>query len=126
VLVDSSAWVHHFRAPDPLIEAMLARMLVRGHPDVVGELAMGRNPEASRCRDAVLDLPSIDLVERSMVRALVAHHGMNGQGIGWIDAGLIAACLQSSYPVAIYTHDRAMIRVARTVGITTIELPPPG
>lgn len=125
VLVDSNVWVRHFRSPDPLVEALLVRMLVRGHPDVIGELAMGRDPEASLCRDAVLELPSVDPVDRATLCGLVARYGMNGQGIGWVDAGLIAACLQSDDPMAIYTNDRAMIQVARAVGVSTIDTSPP-
>ena len=125
ILVDSSAWVHHFRLRDACIDAMLARVMVRAHPDVVGELAMGRDPEAALCRDAVIGLPTAEPVDRFALLGIVDEHAMNGVGIGWVDAGLLATCMRSPEPLAIYTRDRAMSRVARSVGIPVVDPDPP-
>jgi hypothetical protein len=120
VLVDSSAWMRHFRAPDMLLNALLLQGKVRGHPDVAGELAMGRDPGAAECRDEVLALRSLQPVDRGRILELVSALAMNGSGIGWVDAGLIAACLESQAPVAIYTHDVRMGRAARRVGVPVV------
>ena len=120
VLVDSSAWLRHLRARDPLLEALLLRSVVRGHADIAGEIAMGRDPEASEFRDEVLALPSLAPVDRMHLLQLVSSHAMNGTGIGWIDAGLIGACLESAVPVWLYTFDRRMARVAVTLGIRVL------
>lgn len=121
ILVDSSAWVHHFRSHDSFIDAMLSRAMARTHPDVVGELAMGRNPEAALCRNAVIGLPAVEPVDRFVLLGVVDGHAMNGVGIGWVDAGLLAACMRSPEPLAIYTRDRAMSRVARSLGIPVVD-----
>ena len=119
MLIDTSAWIRHFRAPDPFIDSALASLIELGHPDVVGELAMGTDPDAAIARDAVRSLPSLDSVSADRTLELVQSAGMNGHGIGWTDACLLAACIDSVSPIAIYTLDRRMDRVARRAGIVS-------
>jgi hypothetical protein len=102
---------------------MLARTMVLVHPDVVGELSMGCDPEATLGREAVQELPAVLPVGRDAVLDFVIERRMNCNGIGWVDAGLIAACTQGARPIGLYTGDRPMARVARSVGVLVIDAP---
>ncbi|UZR27926.1 type II toxin-antitoxin system VapC family toxin [Methylococcus mesophilus] len=41
ILVDTSIWIDHFRAGDPLLAELLNDRRVLAHPFVAGELACG-------------------------------------------------------------------------------------
>ena len=41
ILVDTSVWIDHLRSDDATLARLLSTGLVLGHPEVVGELALG-------------------------------------------------------------------------------------
>jgi hypothetical protein len=124
ILVDSSAWIRHIRYGDAIVDRALAEGVAIGHLDVAGEIAMGTGDHAGRFRDIILQLALIEPVERSELFALVVSMQMNGRGVGWIDAGIIAACLRSNPPTPLYTRDRRMGELAAIIGVPVIRPSP--
>ncbi len=55
------------------------------------------------------------LVAHSEVVELVRHHKINGRGIGWIDAHLLASAIVA--PSRIWTADRALANAAQDIGV---------
>lgn len=124
VLIDTSAWLWHFRHHDPFVERLLARAMAVGHLDIAGELAMGHAPRSTRFRDRVLSLPQLPEVGSEKLLSIVESWGITGQGVGWVDAGLLAACRFHHEPIAIYSRDRRLSVVARNLGIRVVAPPP--
>ena len=85
-----------------------------GHLDIAGELAMGHAPRSTRFRDRVLSLPRLAQVGSEILLSLVESWGITGQGIGWVDAGLLAACRFHHEPIAIYSRDKRLVVAARS------------
>ena len=123
ILVDSSAWIRHIRYGDAVVDRAIAEGVAIGHLDVAGEIAMGTGDHARRFRDIILQLTLIEPVDRSELFALVVARDMNGRGVGWIDAGIIAACLLSNPPTSLYTLDRRMRELAEMIGVPVIPAP---
>ena len=123
ILVDSSAWIRHVRYGDAVVDRAIAEGVAIGHLDVAGEIAMGTGDHAARFRDIILQLTLIEPVDRSELFALVVARDMNGRGVGWIDAGIIAACLLSNPPTSLYTLDRRMRELAEMIGVPVIPAP---
>ena len=121
VLLDSSAWIRHVRHGDAAVDRAIAEGTALGHPDVAGEVAMGSGEQASRLRDVILGLARVEPLGRADLYALVERLGMNGRGVGWIDAGIVAACIAVDPPVPLYTRDRRMRELAALVGVPLVD-----
>jgi hypothetical protein len=107
ILVDTSVWVDHLRTGDEGLAGLLERAEVFVHAFVIGELACG----ALRNRDQVLRLlsqmPRIVQATDPEVLHVIERHDLAGQGIGYIDAHLLASALLAS-PTRIWTRDRRL------------------
>lgn len=121
ILLDSSAWIRHIRHGDDLVDRAIAAGVALGHPDVAGEIAMGTGEQARRLRDVILGLSRVEPIDRVDLFALVEQRGMNGHGVGWIDAGIVASCLLADRPVLLYTRDRRMREIAVSLGVEVID-----
>lgn len=120
VLVDASAWIRHFRAPDPVLLRLLAADEVLRSDVVVGELVLGSGigPDAR----ALIDwLPAIATPSSAECLDFITSREELGRlGIGWADLEVLASCHAAR--VRLYTHDRAL-RVA--AGRTRVRLVEP-
>lgn len=111
-LVDTSVWIQHFRGASTVqdLGELLEEAEVVVHPFVYGEIALGH---LGRRRDQILGdlatLPRLAVVPDDEVLALVTMHRLDGSGIGWVDAHLIAAALHAR--AAVWTLDRSLSRV---------------
>ena len=61
-------------------------------------------------------LPAVQVAEHSEVLHLVSSHGLSGQGVGWIDAHLLASTLLTS--CTLWTFDKPLARAARNLQIS--------
>ena len=113
VLVDTSVWIRFLgnRAPWAAeLDGLLARDEVAGHDLVYGELLIG---DSGGRRDL---LKSYELMHRlfsvphAEVLVFVRAHRLQGRGIGWIDAHLIAATLV--HRASLWTADEPLARLA--------------
>lgn len=116
ILVDSSIWIDHLRAPDEALSRLLAVREVLVHPFVLGELALGMVKDREGLIATFRDLPQAPVAEADEVLALVAMHQLHGRGIGYVDAHLIAATLLTP-EARLWSRDRRVMGVARELGI---------
>jgi predicted nucleic acid-binding protein len=116
ILVDTSVWVDHLGAGDELLADLLGRGRVLMHPFVIGELAMGQ----LRRRDSVLAnlgrIPTVVTARHAEVMRLVTDEALFGQGIGYIDAHLLAAT-RLTPDASLWTRDRRLASVAERLSI---------
>ena len=63
-------------------------------------------------------LPRIQAVSHDEVLVFVRAHRLEGSGIGWVDAHLLAAA--DAEDAAIWTLDRALIAAATKIGIPAV------
>jgi predicted nucleic acid-binding protein len=91
MLVDTSVWVNHFRAPNIDLESLLDEGRVSTHPFVIGELACGslrRRTEVLRLIEA---LPFTPVASHDEVLTLIERERLHGARLGWIDMHLLAS-----------------------------------
>ena len=86
------------------------------HPLIIAELALGTLRDRSKTLALLDALPQVGVAKLSEVRALVEARHLHGQGIGVIDAQLIASVLISA-PTLLWTRDKRLRLVAETMAI---------
>lgn len=110
ILADTSAWIQHFRESSPVLADLLERDEVAIHPFVIGELACGNlknRKETLRALDALRHLAVANHFE---TLEFIERYKLNGKGIGWIDAHLLASCALSE--ALLWTRDARLRRIA--------------
>lgn len=115
-LADTSVWVEHLRRGNQSLAELLHETAVVIHPFVIGELALGH----LRRRDEILsmlgELPQAPEPSHDEVLDFVARHRLAGEGVGWVDAHLLAAAALGG--VALWTLDRKLAATARRLGLS--------
>ena len=116
ILVDTNAWVSHFRRRDARLVGLLLEQRVRTCDVVIGELLLGSGlpPGAT---DHLLALPRLPSPSAADTRAFIERHrsAFAGSGIGWADAQIVVAAARAG--ARVHSSDRAVRRVCRAVGV---------
>ena len=118
ILVDSSIWIHLWRFGafrDELCRLQANRQIVT-HAYLVAELALGSLRERKQTLEYLDNLPQLPTVSIEDVRLMIEARAMFSQGIGLIDAHLLASCL-STPGATIWTRDTRLGNVAEFLGI---------
>lgn len=115
-LADTSVWVNHLRANDPILMSLLDDNQVVMHPMVIGELACGNLRDRERVLDLLRQLPQVPVADDDEVLFLIERHRLMGRGIGYIDAHLLAAALLGD-TVRLWTEDRRLRDAAAGLGL---------
>ena len=114
-LVDTSVWVDHLRRRNERLAVLLDDAQVLGHPFVVGELACGNLKNRRAILELLAALPAVSQAEHAEVLHLVESHLLNGRGLGWVDAHLLASCLING--CELWTFDKPLRAAAIGLGI---------
>lgn len=112
ILIDSSVWIDHLRQSDAQVVALLQSGQVLVHPYVIGELACGNLKARTNVLGLLANLPQARLAQEHEVLFLIEHHELMGQGIGYIDAHLLAATRLTPDAV-LWTRDKALKTLAQ-------------
>ncbi|HET9000545.1 MAG TPA: type II toxin-antitoxin system VapC family toxin [bacterium] len=96
ILVDTSVWIDHLRAGNGKLRSLLENAEVLAHPFVVGELACGTLRNREEVLTLLQALPEAEVAEHEEVMRVVERERLYGQGLGWIDAHLLASARLSS------------------------------
>lgn len=115
ILVDTSVWVDHLRAGDPVLTRLLPDGLVLAHPWVTGELALGNLGRRDEVIGLLRGLPQSRVASEDEVLDLVERRRLAGGGIGWVDAQLLASTLLTP-EARLWTRDRRLAAVASRLG----------
>jgi predicted nucleic acid-binding protein len=118
VLVDTSVWIRFLanRAPCAAqLDDLLARDEVSGHDFVYGELLIGDRSGRTELLATYERMDQAPFVPHADVVAFVRDRKLNGRGIGWIDAHLLASALVGR--LRLWTADSPLATVATELGI---------
>ncbi len=118
VLVDTSVWIRFLgnRAPYATdLDGLLSRDEVSGHDFVYGELLIGDRGGRKALLANYERMDQAPLVHHAEVVAFVRDRKLNGRGIGWIDAHLLASALVGR--LKLWTADSPLAAVAAELAI---------
>jgi predicted nucleic acid-binding protein len=111
ILVDTSVWIDHINASDPMLITQLAEGRVLAHPYVIGEISLGSLRERAVVLGALLDLPRSPVATPEEMFYLIEREGLFNRGIGYVDTSLLASArLQPG--TTIWTRDKRLKKVA--------------
>ena len=111
ILVDTSIWVDHLRSGDSRLADLLDRSLVLAHPFVTGELACGNLRKREEILRLLNSLPQSPTASPAEALHFIERNKLMAQGIGYIDAHLLAATALAENAL-LWTTDKRLKRVA--------------
>jgi hypothetical protein len=117
VLVDTSAWVAHFRASDPVLTKLLLMDEAMIHPMVLLELACGTPPQPRKktLGDIAL-LRSAQQASHGEVMDFIEREKLYGLGCGLVDLSLLASALITP-DASLWTLDKRLDALAARFGV---------
>ena len=118
VLVDTSIWIRFLAGTEPYassLDRLLSNDEVLGHDFVYGELLIGDRAARTKLLAEYKLMRQAAFVANSEVVEFVRHHKINGRGIGWIDAHLLASAIVANS--RFWTADRPLVAVAQDIGV---------
>ncbi len=116
ILVDTSVWIDHFRRNDPSLAVLLEGGRVLTHPFVIGELALGALKQRNVILNALQDLPRANIATDDEALSFIARHSLFGQGVGYIDAHLLASA-RLTPGASLWTRDKRLRALAERLSI---------
>ena len=116
ILADISVWIDHLRTGNPELRQYLAQRQILMHPFVVAELALGSLRQRSKTLALFDLLPQARVAQIGEVRHLIETHRLYAQGLGLVDAHLIASVLLTPGTL-LWTRDKPLRKVAVPMGI---------
>jgi hypothetical protein len=120
-LVDTSVWVDHFRAGNPILAQLLTDAEAGLHPFVLGELAAGNLKNRVSTLRYFASLPQAVLSHEQEVHSMVESCELWGTGLGWVDLHILTSAASSGW--VLYSTDRAMVSAARKMRLRLPEYP---
>jgi len=116
-LVDTSVWGHHLKRKDDGLVSLLEEGAVLTHPAVVGELALANLRKRAEILILLGHVPRAKIATDAEVMSLVERRSLQGRGIGWVDAHLLASSLLTG--CGLWTADRPLLAAALHLRIET-------
>ncbi len=95
--------------------ALLDEAAVLAHSFVIGEIACGNLTDRERVLGLLHMLPAAVSAEPDEVLAFVGRRRLYGQGIGYVDAHLLAS-IALTPGSALWTRDKRLLAVAQRLG----------
>lgn len=89
LLVDTSAWIDHFRNRDPVIEAAINRASLCTHEFVLGELALGSIANRSATLAAIAAFERLSVAGPEQLHGFIEASALASKGIGLVAAHLL-------------------------------------
>ncbi|RZF26086.1 type II toxin-antitoxin system VapC family toxin [Paraburkholderia sp. UYCP14C] len=119
ILVDTSVWIDHINAADPMLTTLLGEERVLAHPYVIGEISLGSLRDRDVVLGALLDLPRAPVATPEETFYLIEREGLFNRGIGYVDTSLLAAArLQPG--ITIWTRDKRLKKVAEELQLAAM------
>lgn len=115
ILVDTTIWIDHLRKISPTLVRLLDDGLVLCHPWVIGELALGHLSNRDEVIRLLRGLNQATVASDEELMTFIDRHQLYGQGIGLVDAQLLAAT-KLTPDARLWTADRNLATVAKALG----------
>lgn len=116
IIVDSSVWIDHFRSPDPQLGEIAGRQLIRMHPFVLTEIALGNPPYRAPLLRNLADLLPAPVATTDEVLDFVENDLIYGKGLGFVDIHLLASA-RISLGGRVWTRDKRLLAVAERLDL---------
>jgi predicted nucleic acid-binding protein len=116
ILVDTSVWVDHLRGGDAVLGERLNHSQVQMHPFVLGELACGNLHNRGEVLRLLKALPQAIVASDEEVLFFIQRNALMGQGIGYVDAHLLAAVALGG-SAQLWTRDKRLRSVAKALNL---------
>lgn len=117
VVVDTSVWVAQFAGKGPDVTAQLDNEGVRLHEFIIGELVLGAVRRRHPIAAALLKVFRVSTLAHDEVVEFVRLHRLEGSGIGWVDAHILASTKVAG--ASLWTHDKCLLAAAAKAGVAT-------
>jgi len=121
VLVDTSVWIRFLAGREPYASALdqlLASDRVMSHDLVQGELLIGDAGGRTKLLAGYAEIHRADTVPHAEVVEFVCTRKLQGRGIGWVDAHLLASTLVER--CRLWTADASLADVAGELRISHV------
>jgi predicted nucleic acid-binding protein len=118
VLVDTSVWIRFLSNRTPYaskLDGLLSRDEVSGHEFVYGQLLIGDKGGRKKLLANFEQMHQAPAVSHGEVVEFVRERQLQGRGIGWIDAHLLASALVGH--LKLWTTDPRLAVIARELGV---------
>ena len=115
ILVDTSVWIDHLKTTSATLSRLLEDGTVLAHPWVVGELALSNLRRREEVIGLLNRLPQATSATPAEVLIFIDRHRLNGIGIGYVDAQLLAATKLTDGS-ALWSADRRLAGAASHLG----------
>jgi predicted nucleic acid-binding protein len=119
ILVDTSIWIDHINASDPVLSSLLTEERVLAHPYVIGEISLGSLRERDVVLGALLDLPRAPIATPEETFYLIEREGLFNRGIGYVDTSLLASA-RLGPGITIWTRDKRLKKVADDLDLSAV------
>lgn len=120
ILLDTSVWIDHLRQGDAQVTAILQSGLALTHPFVIGELACGNLKSRTKILGLLAALPKARVAQEQEALFFIERHKLMGQGIGYIDAHLLAATALTE-GARLWTRDKRLDALAQRLGLADVK-----
>lgn len=116
ILVDTSVWVDHIRRPLPTLAALIGERHCVLHPHVLGEIALGNLRDWPRRIAQLRALPSVEPVSIDELLAQIDRLGLQGSGLGFTDAHLLATVVKEP-DIRLWSLDKRLAARAAALDV---------
>lgn len=116
ILADTSVWIDHLNRGDSKLRQLLNADELVMHPFVLGEVALGVVPDRPAALMTMGDLQFAHIARDAEVRRMIEDLALQGTGIGYLDAHLLASVLLTP-ETQLWTRDRALRKVAHQLSL---------
>jgi predicted nucleic acid-binding protein len=116
ILVDTSVWIDHINASEPMLVGLLAEERVLAHPYVIGEIALGGLRNREVVLGALRDLPSAPFAAAEEIFYFIEGEELFNRGIGYVDTALLASARLRT-GITIWTRDKRLKKIADELGL---------
>jgi len=115
ILVDTSVWINHLRAPSKRLVQLLDLEQVAIHPFVIGELSCGNLVNREEIISLLHALPAAPKADDDEILFFIERHKLRGRGLGLVDMHLLASSTIAGG--SLWTADRNLRLAAGRLGI---------
>jgi predicted nucleic acid-binding protein len=119
VIVDTSVWVDSMRTRDDRLNGWIISEEILQHPFVTAEISMGSFASAKdrfRTVDLLESFEQLEVADSQRFHEFVANRALFGTGIGFADAHLLLACVDSP-TTRLVTRDKRLMGQAERLEI---------
>lgn len=116
ILVDTNAWIGHFRKADAQLIQFLTQQRVRTCDVVIGELLLGSGLPSGFAQ-SLLALPRLPSPTAVETRTFIERRRrvFAGSGVGWADVQVLLAAAKTG--ARVYSNDRTVRKLCRLLDV---------